>query len=502
MSSMGLLMFGVLCVLILTTGLPVWALLLGVSSLFAWVAVAAGHVSLNAFGLMGERMVGLLADDLLQAIPIFVLIGTLLYKLPIADAVYDLLYRGVFRRARPAVRQAMASMALGAMVAPMNGSAASSASLLGRLLGPRLRQRQSARATALLSAAATIGVVVPPSLVLLLLGDAMMRAHLEASRLPGYAAEGLRIVNTQDILRAALIPAVLIVLAWLVVAAFQARTEEADASRDAPAEAADTQPMPWPRVVLGLSSVGVLLSLLTGVFMGWLLPVEAAATGGTLMVVATVLTGRLSWAQWRTTLLESLQLSGALFALLVGATTFSLVFRTFGTDRWMAETLLSMPVPFLVAGLVVLAIVALCALVLDAFEMIFVIVPIVAPALIVFMGDPRQAAVLLLFVLQLSFLIPPMGYAYLMVQSNAGLEASDLSTLLKRIAPYAAVQLVMIVAVFLVPPLTNMLAGTNAYLAQSTDIDMESVIQMMQNMGGRVGNEDEAGGMGAAPPVQ
>jgi TRAP-type mannitol/chloroaromatic compound transport system permease large subunit len=487
MSWMGIAMFGVLCILILTTGLPVWALLLGVSSLFALLAVASGHATLSAYAVLGERMVGLLADDLLQAIPIFVLIGTLLYKLPIADAVFDLLYRFVFRRARPSVRQSLSCMTLGALVAPMNGSAASSASLLGRLLAGRLRHQDPARAITLLSAAATIGVVVPPSLVLLLLGDAMMRAHLEASRLPGYAMEGLRIINTQDVLRAALIPAVVIVLLWLVVAAWQAR---GDVSAE-PEVQSPLEPMPWSRRLLALASVTILLGLLVGVFMGWMLPVEAAATGGTLMITATLLSRSLSWSQWKTTLMESLQLSGALFALLVGATTFSLAFRSFGTDRWMSETLINLPMSFWVAALVILLVVALCALVLDAFEMIFVVVPIVAPVLIVFMGDPRQAAVLLLFVLQLSFLLPPMGYAYLMIRANAGLAAPPMRRLLRTMAPYAIVQMAVMVAVFSWPALTNALAGSNAYLTPTADLNLNQAIETMQNLGGRDWDDEE-----------
>lgn len=492
MSHYGIAMFITLCLAILLTGLPVWALLLGVSSLFAAFAVVSGDVSWTLFAVLGERLLGLLADDLLQAIAIFVFIGILLHKLPIASAVYEVIYRLLPGKVRPPVRQAVASLTLGAMVAPMNGSAASSAALMGRLLGPRLRRQESARSTALLGAAATIGVVVPPSLVLLLLGEKMMMAHLEASRLPGYALEGIRIVNTQDILRAALIPALMVVLAWLLVAAWQAhRAAETSAGGTHSTSAEEVPPLSLRTWVLAILSVGTLLFLLGGVFMGKLMPVEAAATGGTLLVLGTVLTRRLSWGAWRLALTESLQLSGALIALLIGATTFVMVFRAFGTDRWLAETLLSMPVPFLVAGLIILALVALCALVLDAFEMIFVIVPIVAPAFIVFMGDPRQAAVLLLFVLQLSFLIPPMGYAVLMVQNNSGLDRPPVRLLLRRVAPYALVQLMVMAAIFTFPQLSNLLAGEHASLVELDDTMLDDAMEMMRNMGGRDWDEED-----------
>jgi TRAP-type mannitol/chloroaromatic compound transport system permease large subunit len=87
----------------------------------------------------------------------------------------------------------------------MNGSVASSSALLSRLVAPRMAHIDTARAVSIISVAATIGVVVPPSLVLLLLGDAMLMAHLEASRLPGYLQAGQRIINTQDVMHAALL---------------------------------------------------------------------------------------------------------------------------------------------------------------------------------------------------------------------------------------------------------------------------------------------------------
>lgn len=489
MSAYGIAMFVTLCIATLVTGLPVWALLLGVSSLFAGLAVLSGEVSSSVFAVLGGRLVGLLADDLLQAIAIFVFIGVLLYRLPVADAVYEVLYRVILRRSRPEVRQAVTALSLGSMVAPMNGSAASSAALMGRLLGPRLARRHPAHSTALLSAAATIGVVVPPSLVLLLLGEAMMRAHLEASRLPGYALDGMRIVSTHDILRAALVPAAIVVFAWLLVAAWQARKEAAPASDHAGGDS-KPEPLPIRTIVLAVVAMATLFVLLGGVFMGWLLPVEAAATGGTIMILGTLLTRALSLQAWRQALLDGLQLSGALFALLVGATTFSLVFRVFGTDRWLAEIMLSSPWPFFLAALAILAVVALCALVLDAFEMIFVIVPIVAPPLIIFIGDPRQAAVLLLFVLQLSFLIPPVGYAVLMVQSSSGLARPPFRKLLRAVAPYAVVQLVVMSVVLAFPQLSNVLTGADAFLPQVDEDMLNRAGDLMREAGSRGWDDD------------
>ncbi|MDQ6880943.1 MAG: TRAP transporter large permease subunit, partial [Pseudomonadota bacterium] len=204
------------------------------------------------------------------------------------------------------------------------------------------------------------------------------------------------------------------------------------------------------------ASVGI-LGLLASVFTGRLFAVEAAALGGCLLLAAALATRAFDRAQWSGLLIETLTLSGALFALLVGATTFSLVFRLFGTDRWLAQAVLGSPwTPLVTAALTLLG-VAACAWVLDAFEMIFVVVPIVAPLLIAQLGDAQQVAVLLLVVLQVSFLLPPMGYAVLMARAMSGLPRVDMRALLPALSPFIAAQLLVAVAVFTFPAIVHLL---------------------------------------------
>jgi TRAP-type mannitol/chloroaromatic compound transport system permease large subunit len=349
--------------------------------------------------------VNLLEHDLLQAMPLYVFIGVMLQRLPVADALFRCLARGL---RHTGAGTALAALGAGALVAPMNGSVASSSALLSRLVAPRLAGMPPARALALVAAAATIGVVVPPSLVLLLLGDAMLRAHTEASNLAAAAFAGQRIINTQDVLHAALLPAVAVLLVWGAVAWRQGRGAQA---RE------DTLPLARRELLLGGSAILGVLVLLAGVFTGRMLAVEAAATGGCLLALLAAASRALDAAAWWAVLEDTLALSGALFALLVGATTFTLVFSLFGTGPWLAQTALAAHAsPLLLLALV--ALVAACAWILDAFELIFVIVPVVAPVLVPQLGDAQQAAVLLLLVLQAGFPLPPLGYAVLMARSG------------------------------------------------------------------------------------
>ena len=434
-----------LAVLVVGTGLPVWALLCGVASAFAALGVIGGQFDLNILSALPTRLVGLLEHDLLQALPLYVFIGVLLQRLSVADALFSSLAR-LFRRSGAGA--SLAALGVGALVAPMNGSVASSSALLSRLVAPRLGGADPARATALISVSATIGVVVPPSLVLILLGDAMLNAHTEASNLPGYILGTQRIINTQDLFHAALLPAAAVLALWALVAWWQGRGANNPADAVAPRAS---------EMALALLAVAAIVLLLAGVFTGKIYAVEGAATGGVLLIVSSLASRALNRVQWSEVLGNTLALSGALFALLVGATSFSLVFRLFGTDRWFAALVLgSTLAPQLTAALVLL-LVALCAWVLDAFEMIFVIIPVLAPPLIVHLGDAQQAAVLLLLVLQLSFLIPPMGYAVLMARSRSGLAQVSTSRIVKALLPFILAQLVLTLIVFSAPSVVHLL---------------------------------------------
>jgi TRAP-type mannitol/chloroaromatic compound transport system permease large subunit len=471
MSSAGMWMLAVLAASILTTGLPVWALLLGVASAFAGFGLVQGTFDAGILAAVVPRVLNLLEHDLLQAMPLYVFIGVLLQRLPVADA----LFACAARVCRPlGAGTPLAALAVGTLIAPMNGSVASSSALLARLVAPRLRGLEPARAVALVSIAATIGVVVPPSLVLILLGDAMLRAHTEASNLPGFVLGTQRIINTQDVLHAALLPAIAVLLLWAIIVRVQDRRIAAQ----------DAAPALKGRdAAMAAITTGVIIALLGGVFAGKLFAVEAAATGGCLLAVATLATRALDLRQWQQVLRDTLALSGALFALLVGATTFSLVFRVFGTDRWLVEQMLASPwSPTSTAGLVLL-LVALCAWVLDAFEMIFVIVPIVAPLLVVELGDAQQAAVLLLLVLQLSFLLPPMGYAVLMARSRSGLPRVATGALLRALAPFVLAQVCVTSVVFAWPHAAHLLDDAVVAPAPGTaKPSEEDIVRQMEEM--------------------
>lgn len=436
----GLAMFGSALLLIVLTGLPVYAVLLAVSSLFALGGVLAGVIEPSWLGALPPRLVGLLEHDLLQALPLYAFIGALLNRLPLAQQMQR---SGMRLFGRSAAAPQLSALGVGALLAPMNGSVGASLYTLSRNVAPSLAAHgvAPAAATATVCVAATLGVVIPPSLVLLLLGDAMMRAHTEAVNLTQAA---VRIVNTQDVMRAALVPGALVLLAALLLTAWQGRGRAR---------------VPQPPVARGdaLPAAGaavVIVLLLAGVASGRLYAVEAAATGGLLLLAAAAAAGQASLALVRAALRDTMRLTGLLFALLVAATTFSLVLRSFGTDRLLAQalqTLAGQPrwlLAAMLAGLVA------CSFVLDAFEMIFLVIPLVMPPVLMVVADAAWVAALTLLVLQAGFLLPPLGYAVVMGRSLVR-PAPGLRALSRALLPFLAAQALIVAVVMAWPAVTR-----------------------------------------------
>ncbi len=301
--------------------------------------------------------------------------------------------------------------------------------------------------------ASTLGVVIPPSLVLILLGDAAMRAHTEALTITHASTQ---IINTQNVFRGALVPAVLLFALLVTVVWFTARA--GSAARAGPAAAA-TPAAPKPRLaprerVVALATFAVIGGLLGAVAWGVLYAVEAAASGAFVLFVAALATRQLTWPLLRTVLQDTIAIAGALAMLFVAATSFTLVFRAFGTDRHLADAIVGLGGGPGLALAVVLGLIALCALVLDAFEIIFVVIPLVLPPLFVRVPDATWVSVLVLLTLQASFLIPPFGYAIMMTTGSLA-EKTRIGPLARAVLPYLVAQWLVMAAVLAFPALTH-----------------------------------------------
>jgi TRAP-type mannitol/chloroaromatic compound transport system permease large subunit len=175
-------------------------------------------------------------------------------------------------------------------------------------------------------------------------------------------------------------------------------------------------------------------------------------------------------------------ITGALFGLLAAATTLTLLFRTFGTDKLFDQWITALPGGEIAVTLVVLGIIGLCAFVLDAFEIIFVLVPILIPPLLIRVPDAVWVSTLVLLTLQASFLLPPFGYA-LMMARTALRESLPIHTIARAVAPFLLAQLVVLALVLAFPALVHLrdTPGANTR-AQSAPVSEKEVQRRFQEM--------------------
>ena len=437
---------------IVFTGLPAFVILIGAATVGATVVVLTGTVPISLLTALPSRLINLFENDLLQALPLYVTMGLLLDRLPVADALYR---AGLSLLPRRPSAPLVSGMALGALLGPMNGSVGASVLALSRVVAPRLAESGVPKPTqfAAVAVASTLGVVIPPSLVLILLGDAMLSAHTIAVTSTGRAD---RVINTQDVFHGALVPAAMFLVLCLGLSW--------RAGRGIPTRA-DAAPIRLNRkqAVLAAVTLVALLTLLGGVATGYFYAVEAAAMGAFVLLTAGLVTGALRGPVLRGVLHDALAITGALFALLIAATTLTLVLRLLGTDRLVSDWITGIPAGELAVVAIVLGAIGLTAFVLDAFEIIFVIVPIAVPPLLIRVADARWVSVLVLLTLQTSFLLPPFGYALMMARGTLR-QTLGFREMIRALVPFLIAQWAVLATVLLFPGLIHV--GEN--LAEAT----------------------------------
>jgi tripartite ATP-independent transporter DctM subunit len=487
MSLLGLSLLALALVLMMTTGWATYAVLLAVSTFGAVLGVALGAFDSTVLRSLPDRVVGLLEHDLLQALVLYALVGALLNHLALVNGLYGGLRKCIARVTGRQAAPALAGLGVGMLMAPMNGSVGASLITLSRTAGQAWKAdgMAPARRTALVAVTSTLGIIVPPSLVLLLLGDAMLRAHTEGLTLARQlglpaAQAGTRIINTQDVVQAVLVPGAMLLLLWLGVswwfAARQPDPAAPPAGQAAQPVGALSRSERWTVLVVPTLII-VLLGL---VVTGHARAVEAAATAGLVLMGWGFASRQLTRTVLMRVLDDTMAMTGALFALLVAAVTFSLLLRAFGTDVLVAEWMRALQGQPVLAMLVVLTVLLGAAFVLDAFELIFLVIPIVMPPLLAVVGDAAWVAALTLLVLQAGFLLPPLGYALVLARAQEQPRPA-LGAVTQALAPYLVCLLAVFALVIAVPQTTHWLRTAPETLPDTT-MDSDDLDALMRDM--------------------
>ena len=447
-----LLLFA-LVVLALLAGYPVAPTLGGAALLFAFLGGAFGVFDLRDLGFLPNRVFGIVTNQTLIAVPLFVLMGVTLERTRIAEALLDSLAQ-LLGGVRGGL--GLAVTAVGMLLAASTGIVGATVVTVGLLALPTmLRQGYDPRlATGAICATGTLGQIIPPSIALVLLGDVLSSAYSQAQLAQGVFSP--KTVSVGDLFAGALLPGLTLVAMYAAYIAFVAWRQP----RRAPSvPKAQGRAVSRLRLLGGLAPPLVLIGAVLGSILGgYATPTEAAGVGALGALLLAAGNRALNATTLADICVSTLKTTAMVFFILVGASVFSLVFRGYGGDELVRGMFAVMPGGVWGATLIVMLVVFALGFILDFIEITYVVVPIVAPALLTMGLDPVWLGVLLAVNLQTSFLTPPFGFALFYLRGVAPPEVATMD-IYRGVVPFVGLQLALMALLVAVPALATWLPG-------------------------------------------
>ena len=441
------------CALLLV-GYPVAFTLAGVSLCFAVAGAASGVMDLGLLGALPARIFGIMTNDVLLAIPLFVFMGVMLERSRIAEELLETMGR-LFGRLPGGL--GLSVIVVGVLLAAAKGVVGATTVTMGLIVLPTMLRHgyDKALAAGTVAATATLAQIFPPATVLILLGDQLSNSYQAAQLAKGSFAP--QSVTVADLFAGAICPGFVLVLFYMLYVIGVAVVRP----KKSPAIAADPRALRGAALAAQLAAVliapfALILAVLGSILAGIATPTEAASVGA---VGAILLAARKAGAKGllMPVMIRTTQITSMIFVILIGATVFSLVFRGLGGDGLVQRVLNNLPGGVAGAVLAVMAAVFLLGFVMDAFEIIFVVVPIVAPVLLQLPGvDPVWLGIMLAVNLQTSYMHPPLGPTLFYLRGVAPPEVRTRDIYL-GIIPFVLIQLAMLVALWFAPGLATWL---------------------------------------------
>ena len=378
----------------------------------------------------------------LLAVPLFIFMGTVLERSGIASKMLENMALA-FKNIRGGL--SISIIAVGALLAASTGIVGATVVTMGLMSLPILIQQGYKKdfSAGLVASTGTLGQIIPPSIALVLLGDVMSNAYQRAQNDMGIFSQ--KTVTVGDLFIGAIVPGVLICLGYLIYAIYQNRrnpdiTFSPNAKSSSSSEIFKTLALPLSLIVLVLGSI----------ISGIATPTEASAIGAMGALLIAMIDGKFSLSFIKETSEKTAVVSTMIFTILIGASIFSLIFRGVGGDELIDLIFGSLPGGSYGALIFVLLLVFLLGFILDFIEICYVIVPLVAPPLLIMGFDPVWLAILLAINLQTSFLTPPFGFSLFYLRGVAD-ESIKTSEIYRGVIPFILIQLAILGLVLAFP---------------------------------------------------
>ena len=450
MEWVALLLF-VTVIVFLLAGFPVAFSLGGTAMLFAVFGVISGNFESAFLSGMPSRLFGIMTNETFIAVPLFVFMGITLERARIAEDLLETL-SAMFGSLRGGL--GISVTLVGMLLAASTGIVGATVVTMGLLSLPTMLKRgyQPEVSTGIICASGTLGQIIPPSIILVMLGDVMSAAYQQAQLSQGNFSPDT--VSVGDLFAGALIPGLLLVVlyvSYIVIKAWLDPTcmPEHDRSED--------EHLTFGRIVGALFPPLVLIfAVLGSILGGYATPTEAAGVGAMGALLIALQRKSLSLERLREIMRGTLRISSMVFLILIGASVFSLVFRGYGGDDGVRAVLGSLPGGVIGAVLVVMLVMFLLGFVLDFIEITFVVVPIVGPVLLSMGLDPVWLGIMIAINLQTSFLTPPFGFALFYLRGVAPPEIST-GQIYRGVIPFVGIQILALIILAVFPELATWL---------------------------------------------
>ncbi|GHA34604.1 C4-dicarboxylate ABC transporter [Devosia pacifica] len=445
-----LMFFGVIGILLI--GFPVAFSLAGTALIFGVIGWWLGVFDPSNFGSLFGRYIGLMTNEVLVAVPLFIFMGVMLERSGIAEQL--LLTMGkLFGNMRGGL--GISVVVVGALLAASTGVVGATVVTMGLISLPAMLRAgyDPKMATGVICASGTLGQIIPPSTVLIFMGDMLSGINQQVQMEQGnFAPEP---VSVGSLFAGALIPGFLLVGLYIVWVLIKAVIDPK--SCPATPVPADERGHLWREVLVALvPPLLLILAVLGSILGGIATPTEAASVGSVGAMVLAAARLKLSFKILHEVVISTATITSMVFVILFGAAVFSVVFRMMGGDNLVHEFLSSMPGGALGAAIIVMFIMFLLGFILDTFEIIFIVIPITAPILLTLGLDPVWLGVMVGVNLQTSFLTPPFGFALFYLRGVAPPTVST-GMIYRGAVPFVILQIIGLALLFAFPDLITWL---------------------------------------------
>ena len=435
----------------LLAGFPVAFTLAGVALIFALIGIMTGIFDPAFLSAFPSRIFGIMSNETLIAVPVFVFMGVMLERSKLADQLLQALAQ-LMRRIPGGL--GLAVMLVGTLMAASTGIVGATVVTMGLLSLPTMLRNNYAPsiATGTICAAGTLGQIIPPSIVLILLADVLSNAYQQAQLQIGIFSP--KTISVGELFAGALLPGLALVGLYMLYLAALAFIKPSAMPAIATEEGEDVSLFNLLSLLAG--PLFLIVAVLGSILMGLATPTEAAAVGATGAILLALKQKQLSVATLRAVVYQSARVSAMVFMILIGASLFSLVFRGYGGDEYVQSLLTNLPGGQAGALLIVMLALFLLGFILDFIEITYVVIPIVGPVLLAMGIDPVWLGVMIAINLQTSFLTPPFGFSLFYLRGVAPPEIAT-SSIYKGVIPFIIIQLIMLGLLTLWPKLATWL---------------------------------------------